>query len=507
MSTANKRILNNTMFLYIRLLFLMIISFYTYRLLLKELGVEDYGIYTIVGSVVAIFSSLKGLLTSATQRFLNYEMGNKNLERLKEIFSTSVLIHAFIAIIFIILVEAVGLWYIGNKLVIPVERLSAAYIVFHFSVLTTVVSIMTIPFDSVIIANERMNVFAFIAIMDGLLKLGIIGIITLTKQTDKLILYSILLFIVAIIVRSVSSIYSRMKFPESKFKFIINKKLIKEMGKFAGWQFLGNTSFALQNQGLDIVLNFFFGPILNATRGVVMQVNGAMQGFVQNALIAVNPQIVKLYAAKQKKEFINLFLITSRFSFIFFLLISFPVMLLAEELLNIWLVDLPPYTTIFLKLTLIYTLIRVLHNPIDSIIKATGRIKIYQIVDSSLLLITLPITALLYYHGQPPYIMFIVMSVIEVINLVVIINIADKIIDLSIKSYLQQVILPSILAIGIAAVLYGIYNTINMNSLLMKLILVLLLFMVLGISLWFAVINSNDRKQIKTLLINKFSKK
>lgn len=440
----NKLIAKNTGFLYFRMLLMMGVAFFMTRILLKELGVEDFGIYNIVGGVVAMFASLRGVFASATQRFLNFEMGRKNEKALNNIFNKSVIIHLILALLLLIFAETIGLWFVNNKLVINPERLSSANLVYQFSVLTALTMLMTIPFDAVIIANEKMDIYAYLSILDVLLKIGIILILSYTEG-NALVIYSFLVLLVSLTIRSLSSWYCKRNFNECKFKWFWDPKLFKEMGSFAGWNFLGNTAFVLTNEGTNILLNFFGGTPINAARAIAYQVRSVTDQFNGTMMMAINPQIIKQYAEQNFKPAIELVMFSSKISFFVLLTISLPILIYADIILKLWLGIIPEYTIIFVRLILVFVLIRVFHGPLDTLFKATGKIKKYQLIDSGILLINLPLSYLLLNRGFEFSVVFNVMIAVEIVNLICLLLLANKIAKFDIKNYLTKVIMPCIL--------------------------------------------------------------
>lgn len=452
-----KKLALNTIFLYSRMIILMLVTFYTSRILLKELGVEDYGIYGIVGGIVALFSSLRGLFATATQRFLNYEMGKGNLDALNQVFNMSVFINICICIIFFIITETIGLWFLEHKLVIAPERLNAAHWVFHCSVLAAMISILTIPFDAIIIANERMSVYAYLSILDAILRLAIIFILPIIK-IDKLIVYAVLVILVSLIIRSLNSIYCKKKFPECKYKFYWNKKLFKEMATFAGWNFAGNLAFAIVNEGLNILLNIFGGVIANAARSFAYQIKNAISTILSNAILAVEPQATQLYAKGDYNSFLKVLFTISKVIAFFYLLIGLPLFLYTKEFLHIWLNSVPQYTIDFIQCILIYLAIRSFHEPINVFFFIIGQLKRFQICELIILSLALPISyiALKFYNIKLSYI-FIIMAIIEFINLLSIIWIARCTKKFNLKLYLQIVWKYYIITFFVISIcLYGI---------------------------------------------------
>ena len=438
-SENTKRIAKNTAFLYIRMLIMMLVAFYTSRVILNALGVEDFGIYNVVGGVVAMFSFLTGTFTSATQRFLNYEMGLGNKKRLCEIFSMSMTLNVLIALGIILLSEIIGIWFINHKLVIPPERWVAAHWVFQFSLLAMAVTIVSTPYNAVIIANERMSVFAYISILEALLKLGV-AVSMFFVAADKLIVYACLIFLVAVVVRMIYSIYCRRHFQECRYRFYWDKKLFREMGSFAGWNMYGNFSFVMITQGLNMLLNMFFGPVVNASRAIAVQVQAAIQGFSSNIAMAVNPRIVQDYAQGNKEEMFRLIFFSSKYSFFLLLLLASPVILETERILNLWLGQVPEYSVVFVRLVLIQMLVRVLQNPLHTLMHATGKMKEYQLIDGSLLLLNVPASYICLRFGCDAEIIFIILIMITFVELLTLIGITKFVAGFPAGRFMHRVI-------------------------------------------------------------------
>lgn len=455
--SPNTLMLKNSGFLTLRMLLMLAVAFYTTRILLRELGVEDYGLYNVVGGLVAAFSSLRGLFASATQRFLNSEMGKNKVVELRKIFNMSLIIHIIICLIFITIAEGVGVWFLNNVLNIDPKNLTAANWVFQFSILAAVVTIMTIPFDAVIIAHQRMKVFAYISIIDGILKLAIVFLIT-QIQDNKLIFYSILVFLVSLIVRFTSSIYCRKNFKECKIEFSWDTILFKNMGSFAGWNFLGNSAYILSNEGINIILNIFGGTTANASRAIAYQVRAATMRFISNIFVAVNPRVVMLAAQEKKEEFLKLIFTSSKISFFLLFSLTLPVLIFPVQLLEIWLDVIPEHTIAFVQLIMLFLLVRIFHSPLDLMFKATGQIKEYQIMDSIILLLNFPISYILLSQGFALYWPFLIMIIIELLNLVCILFLAKKKMDFEILHYIKKVIIPSICVVLTCAPLIYLIN-------------------------------------------------
>ncbi len=379
----------------------MAVSLYTSRVVLNALGVEDYGIYNVVGSVVTMFAFLNGALVTTTQRYLTFELGKGDFEQLKKVFTTSVYIHALISFLIVILAETVGLWFFYNKMVIPAERMTAAMWVFQLSIVTMVIQVMSAPYNSIIVSRERMGVFAVISILETILRLAIVYLL-LVLSFDRLILYAILIAIVQTLICCVYIVYCRKHFAESYLVRGTNKALLVEMGKFAGWNIWGNLAATLFGTGLNLLLNVFFGPLVNAARGIAVQVETAVAQFSTNFLMAVNPQITKLYAQNGLTEMHRLLFRSSKFACYLLLLISLPVILETPVLLKLWLNVVPDYSVPFLRILLVIVIIDSMARPFMNAAAATGDVKKYQSIIGGILLSIVPIAYLVLRLGGDP---------------------------------------------------------------------------------------------------------
>ena len=343
----SKNIEKNTIVLYIRMLFLMVISLYTSRVILNSLGVEDYGIYNVVGGFVSMFSMISTSLAGAISRYLTFSLAKDTPERLREVFSTSIIIQVLLCVILLILAETFGIWFINTKMVIPPDRLIAANWVFQLSVLTTMIQLISVPFNSLIIAHEKMSAFAYIGIYEGVVKL-LIALAIPYASADSLIMYAILMCLLSVSVRMLYGRYCSKHFLESKFRFVMDKELIKSMFGFAGWNFIGTTAGVLRSQGINVLINLFCGPAVNAARGIAIQVNTAVSGFCSNFTTAVRPQITKSYAVGDKEIYENLVIKTAKLSFLILMVLCIPIIVESEYIINLWLVDVPEYTNLTL---------------------------------------------------------------------------------------------------------------------------------------------------------------
>lgn len=442
----NKRIAKNTLLLYFRMLFMMIVSLYTSRIVLNTLGIEDFGIYNVVGGIVIMFSFINLSMASATQRFLTFELGKNDLKQLQVVFFTSVVIHIVIAIIVFLLAITVGFWFFYAKLSIPVDRLEAATWVYFFSVLSSIVMILSVPYNAVIIAHEKMNIFAYISILEALLKLLVVYLLIIFTF-DKLKIYAILVFIVQLIIRFIYGFYCRRNFTEVRYNYIYDKKIVKEMISFAGWSLWGNFANIAFTQGINMILNIFFGPIVNAARGIAVQVQQTVNSFATNFQTALNPQITKSYANKDYDYMYSLIYRSSKFSFFLLFFLSLPVFIEAEMLLTIWLKTVPEYTVTFVRLMLCITIIDATANPFMISASATGKIRLYQSLIGGLLIAIVPFSYIVLKMGGSPSSVFIVHLVIVIIAFNVRLLIVKPLINLSIYSYFKYVIIKIILVV------------------------------------------------------------
>lgn len=455
--TSKKRIAKNTFYLYIRKIISLVIALYTSRLILEILGVTEFGIYGLVGSIVALFSALRGLFSTSIQRFINIAKGNSSGEDVGRIFSIGVKIHVLISIVFFIIAE------IGGGILIPYLNIpNNAYIVTQwvllFSVLATITTILTVPYDALIIANERFKAYSIISIIEYTLRLGVIFLLVLSP-ISKVVFYSILVFIVSLIVRIINAIYCKKQFgDEAKYRNVKDRRLFKDMTIFAGWQFFGNLGYTLTNNGINFIINIFGGVIVNAARTIAYQVMNAVSQFVSDINVSFQPQAMMLYANQKKNEFEELLILNSKATFAICYILSFPLMLLTKPVLNIWLNEVPEYTVGFVQAILLYLIIRSLHGPVDLLFKCDGQLKYYQLTEFFIMALNLPLSWICLKTRLPYISVFLVMSIMELINLVIILAIAKKQTYFNIKPYLKKVIAPSIGSTIILLIVFFLNN-------------------------------------------------
>ena len=435
-----KLLAKNTAVMYIRMALLTLIYFYTSRVLLRELGEDDFGIYSLVGSVVAMFESIKVLFTASTQRFLSYEMGRQNTQILTQVFNTSLLITLFIAFIFLILVECVGLWFLDYKANIAQERMFAAKFVFQLSLLATVLSILTTPYDASVIAHEKMDFYALMSVTDGVMKLLAVLILPFIPF-DRLIFYGIAILGITLLIRITTILYCRRHFSESKFTKSYDRTLLRQMIGFAGWRFVGNASFTVTQNGINMLLNVFGGTVVNAARGISYQVKGAVGMFLNNVTVVVNPYITRCYAKGDKDKMFAIYFFASKIVFILDAIIVIPLLFATDNILNIWLGSAPAYSVIFVQILLLNTLVSALHQQTDVVFMATGKMKIYQICEGILLLLPVILSYFALKAGLPYYSVFLLVMVIEILDVAAISFLAKKTVGLNLREYFCKVIL------------------------------------------------------------------
>ena len=449
----NKRIAKNTLLLYGRMLFAMAISLYTSRVILNTLGVTDYGIYNVVGGVVTMLGFLTGSLGAASSRFITYELGKGDMNVMKRTFGNIKTIHFILAGIVLLLGETIGLWFVLNKLQIPAERMTAAVWVYQFSVLSFILSVISVPYNAAIIAHERMKAFAYIGIIDAVLKLLIVYLL-LVVPYDKLIVYAFLFFCIQLFDRIVYGVYSSRHFEETRARCVFDKKMFKEIFSFAVWTMNGNLAVIGYTQGINILLNMFFGPVVNAARGIAVQVQGVVQNFCYNFQMSLNPQLTKSYAQNDLLNMRRLLKISSKFSFFMLFFIALPLMLEAPLVLKWWLGIVPDHTVSFLRLILCSSMLITLSNPLVVSVHATGHIKCFQAIEGTMLLCIVPIAYLLlkFFNIQPEYV-FCVHIVVETCTQYARMRIVLPMISMEVGDYVKGVVLPILRVIVLAPVI------------------------------------------------------
>lgn len=445
-SYNNSRIAKNTLLLYFRMLLLMAVSLYTSRVVLSTLGVNDYGIYNVVGGFVGMFAFLNGAMSGCTQRFITIALGKGDEQNLRKVFSTCVITHGVIALLIFIVAETIGLWFVIEKLVIPADRMIAAMVVYQCSIVTTMIMIMSFPYNADIIAHERMSAFAYISIYEAFANLGIVYLLRICS-IDRLVLYAILMLLIKASVIIIYRIYCKRQFKETVFHWIFDKSLLKEIVSFTGWNLWGGMAGTLMGQGINVLLNLFFGPAVNAARGLAVQVQSAVQLFATNFQTALNPQMMKTYAAGDLESMHMLLFRSAKFTFMLLLCLMLPLILEIDTVLRLWLKEVPEYTNTFVCLMLCIAMVDAVSNPFMTASAATGKVKIYQSVVGGILLSIVPIAYVALKLGAEPYVVFAVHLFVAVFAFVARLTIVKNLISLSVHMYIITVILPCLFVV------------------------------------------------------------
>lgn len=497
--TKSKRLAKNTAILYLRTFIVMCISLITSRFTLKLLGIDNFGIYNIVGGTIAMFSIISGALSSSISRFLTFAIGKGDDEHLKKIFSTSLFIQILLGIIVLILGETVGLWFLNNKLNIPLNRLDSANWVLQFSLISFIINLITLPFNAAIIAHERMKAFAYMAVIDSFFKIVLILSLYFVKS-DVLRVYSALMLLSTLVMFIFHFAYCRSLFNECSLKISFDSTNFKEMTKFASWTFFGNAGNICTLQGIDILVNIFFGVTVNAARGIVNQVNNIILSFINNFTTAINPQITKSYAENDCDYLIKIINNGAKFSYLLLMYPLIPIIFETETILNIWLGKYPSDTITFVRWNLIYICFNPLGSPYVTAILATGRIKNYEIAITAILFLTLPITLILYKAGFPPVASYWALVLITFIQNWVRLYYIKSLFGISFISYFRHVFFPIIFCtILIIIPVFIIYISMQ-QSLLRFAIVICCSILTCSIVIFFFGLSQSQRNKI----INKF---
>ena len=468
-SDNNKRIAKNTALLYFRMLFLMFIGLFTSRINLQALGIDNFGIYNVVGGVVAMFSILTGSLGVAISRDITFELGKGNTEKLNKVFSSAVTIQILMSVVIVVLAEIVGVWFLNNKMVIPEERLYAANWVLQFSIISFVLSLVSVPYNACIIAHEKMSAFAYITIYEAIMKLVVAYTVFITPF-DKLITYSALLLFISLTMRLIYGIYCAKHFEECHYQFAFDKKMLKHMGGFAGWTMIGNLAWVGYSQGINILLNLFFGPSVNAARGVAMQVNEKVSSFCTNFQMALNPQITKSYASNDLDRMHTLIYASSKYSFFMLLLLSLPIMIEAPSILHYWLGEYPDHSVWFVRLIFMILMVDATANPLTVGAQAKKKKKKYQIIVGSIQLLIVPISYIVLKLGYQPEAVFVVHFIIIIIAQYIRVMMLRDMINLPFGEYVKKVvfrIVAVVCASIIIPIVLHIYLPANFGSMLL----------------------------------------
>ena len=451
-SDNTKRIARNTILLYFRTLFTMAVTLYISRVILNTLGVDDYGIYNVVGGFVAMFAVLSSSLSNAISRFLTYELGHGDKNKLNLIFCTGVNIQIGMSLLIVVVCEAIGIWFLNYEMSIPTERIYAANWVLQLCMLTFCINLISVPYNAAIIAHEKMDAYAYISILEMLLTLGVVYLLVISP-IDKLIAYSILLFFVKLLIRFIYGIYCGRNFEECKYHLVFEKSILKEMSGFAGWNFFGNAAYLFNTQGVNMLMNIFFGVAVNAARGVAAQVDAAVKMFVGNFMTAVNPQITKSYASGDLSYMHMLIYRSSKLSGYLLLYFAIPVLLEADEILYLWLKNVPDYTAVFLKILIVTSFFdTVFSSPMVTAVNATGKIKKYQIIMTLVGCLVFPVSWIVFKMGGSAWTTYVVYGIIYFVLVFIRLFLLRGLINLDPFDFIKKVMLPYIPVVCLSVV-------------------------------------------------------
>ena len=505
-SSNNKRIARNTLFMYARMILIMIVSLYTVRVVLKTLGAEDYGINNVVGGIVTMLGFLASTMSGASMRFFSYELGRKDFKKLSDFFNVTFWFYVVLSFIVVILAETVGLWFVCNKLVIPENRMSAALWVYQCSIISFIVHMMAIPYNSLILAREKMDLYAYVGIIEVLLKLLVAYLITVSPF-DKLASYAVMLMLASILISSFYFIYDTIKFPESHVKRFWNGKIFKEVFNYSAWSLFGAVALVFRGQGINILLNIFFGPIVNASRAIAYQVNGAINTFVTGFTQAVRPQIIKYYAAQENSSMLILVYRTTRLCFFLIFLLSVPILLETEYILGLWLGSVNEMTVLFTRLVIIASIIEAITIPLKGLISATGNIKYTQIINGSILIAILPISYFFLKAGYPPETTMIIAIISGVLCHITRLYFSCRLTVMTLVEYAKETIWPISLILvigGTTSVL--LQHIVGGTEFLHFLLIVFLTLLCNGLIIWVIGLKKNERIMVIDFLKSKIQR-
>lgn len=504
--SANKgRLAKNTLMLYFRMGITMVISLYTSRIVLLNLGVDNYGIYGVVGALISTFSVFSSNLNSASQRFLSFELGKIN-GRFKNVFSSILGIHITASIVLFILIEIIGSYYIFHFLKVPDGRLNAAYWAFHFSTISFCLNIATIPYDSAIIAHEKLDFYAFIGVFEAIIKLVVVYLL-IVSSFDKLISYAFLFLMSGIFIKSINITYCMLKVRDCRTFISYDKSIVLRIGKFFGWNGFGTLSYVLREQGISLLFNYFFGTTVNAAKSVTNQINNAVSSFSSNFIVALNPQITKSCAAQNYEEMTQLMYMGSKISYFLMLFLSLPIILNAEYVLHLWLVNPPEHSTDFIRLALIFFTLKALQSPLSIAIIATGNVKKYNLYWGGLNFIVFPLSLFLFYIGFGPNSSYYISIFFSLFVLFAMLSIYKEYFRIKYREYFRHVFSKTLLVTIIAVLLNILIMYVHVSNSLINFIINFFVCLVsTGFFIFRFGLSVSERKKIIVLIKNKILK-
>lgn len=506
-SASNKRIAKNTLFLYVRMGLSILVNLYTVRVIWQVLGIDNYGIYNLVGGIVLMFQFLNSAMVVSSQRFISFELGKGNLDKLRKVFSISVTVHYLLAGAILLLAETLGLWFLNAKLNIPPDRMVAANWVYQCSILAFLVTVISVPYNACIVAHEHMKAYGYFGILEVLLKLGIVFLL-MVIPFDKLITYAVLVLIVQVSIRIIYQIYCRRHFPECHYNYTRDPHLMRDMFSFAGWSFLGNMGFSVRDQGLNILINMFFNVAMNAAKGIAFQVANVIRNFSTNFQMALNPQITKLYATGEIDRMLLLLSRGCKFSFLLVMIIAVPLYFKAEYVLQLWLGNVDSNMVVFLQLSLITVLIESVVTPIVTTLQATGNIRRFQIIISIIMILNIPAAWIWLKIDLNPYSVMWVTIITSLIGIVARLVLLKEQIGFSLKWFIRITCQPLIVPFILTTIpLYFLSSIFDKNTIANLVLFVGCTLILSTGSIYVFGLTKRERNVINDILKTKFTPK
>lgn len=507
-NSNNKRIVKNTVMLYIRMFVLMIISLFTSRVILQALGITDFGIYNVVSGVVSMMGILNSAMSVATQRYLTFELGKgeENFNQLHKTFNVCFVIYVLLSIIFFILAETIGVWFVNTKLVIPSDRLIAANWCYQFCIISVINNLLVNPYNASIIAHEKMNIYAYVSIFEGMLKLGVAYAIYISP-VDRLISYGFLYMLMSLMITLIYRIYCIKNFRECHLKWFYDKKLFKELTSYSGWNLFGSAAALVKSQGINILLNIFFNPTINAARGIAVQIDSQITIFSSNFYTAVRPQITKYFASNEIENMQKLIFRSSKMNFYLILILAVPIMVEAPSIIELWLGQLPEYVVEFSRLSIIVSIITAMSTPIMTAAHSTGKIALYQSVVGSIIILIVPVGYFVFKLGYNPVSVYVVSIVMTLLSFFVRLFILKKLMPFPVIKYLKEVFIVNFF-VAIISLMLPIYLHIYLSSSLFHtLLIVVISFIWSSIAIYFIGLNKNEKMFVYNFINKKALKR
>lgn len=501
---SSHRLARNTILLYFRMIVLMFISFFTSRVILNALGVVDFGIQNVVGGLSSMFIFFRSSLANVTQRFLNIELGQNNIKGAEEVFRVHQTIYIIITIVVVLLAETLGLWIVYNKLVIPFERLNAAVLVFHFTVISLALTILGVVYNSALIAHENMKVYSCIGVIEGVCKLANAYIICIVPW-DRLIIYQFLLLLMSLSVWIFNLWYCKTRYKECTFRLKWDKERIREAISMVGWNTWGTIVASLNSAGINILFNMFFGPVVNAARGISDQVNMAINNFCTGFLTSVNPQMTKAYAMNEFEYLYKLFFMSSKLGVFLLWAFCLPVMLCIDTILNLWLKEVPEYTNVFTRWILFFSLVNMLNHPIWTLALAVGKLRNYILLGSIVYGMVFPIGYISLKLGYSPVSVLRYMVVIRAIYIIVVFQIIRRYVPISVKEYMSEVILPIIAVLSFSGTLGYFAYIICPVGMIGSFVTILFSLFAVALGVWTLGLSKNERTRVVEIVKSRFN--